>query len=292
MRALANNTKTIAILASEAYLPQLRACITSIQNNFSLQVDINVAWFGDSLPMLPKGVFVHKANGSDWLFPLGETREQVLASRPAFFKFLIKNMHYHSVLHVGADVMFYSISDWLFDAYKEFDTAATPHSCAPYPDDGLRPHELQVHQTGYFNSDFVMYNGTKTTLDFLDFQIKEHNKCFGVDLSSGYFYDQVWLSFLPFYTECKIIKDPRINVAYYNMHERRVIRTEKDQYWVQIVEMPNVLYQLVCFQFTGYNPTEPSNLSKYNKRGRLVTPDVVNLCIEYNDKLREAGWKG
>ena len=290
-RIVANNTKTIAILASEAYLPQLRACITSIKKHFGLQVDINVAWFGDSMPMLPKGVFVHPAKSSEWAFPLGNTMEQVLGSRPAYIKFLMSKMHYHQVLHIGADVMFYSNSDWVFEAYKEADTAACPHSCAPYPNDGKKPNELQVHLTGHLNSDFVMYNAYKQTLDFLDFQIREHNKCFGNDPSQGYFYDQVWLAFLPYYTTCTLIKDPRINVAYYNLHERQVIRTEKDQYWVQIKELPNILYQLTCFQFTGYNPSHPDTLSKYNSRLDIVNPDVVKLCLEYQEKLEEAGWR-
>lgn len=290
-RAIANNTKTIAILASVEYLPHLRACITSIKKHFGLQVDINVAWFGDSLPMLPKGVFVHKAVGAKWAYPLGTVGEQILGTRPSFFKFLMEDMHYHQVLHIGADVMFYSNSDWLFDAYKEEDTAACPHSCAPYPDDGLKPNELQIHKTGQLNSDFVMYNNYKITRDFLNFQIKEHDKCFGNDTSQGYFYDQVWLSFLPYYTTCKLIKDPRINVAYYNLHERKVIRTEKDQYWVQIAELPNIMYQLTCFQFTGYNPNKPEQLSKYNGRIDIETPDVVKLCLEYKEKLEEAGWQ-
>lgn len=290
MRTLANNTKTIVILASEAYLPMLRACITSIQKNFSLQIDINVGWFGDTMPMLPKGVFVHPAKDSSWAYTQGSTAEQIFGSRPALIKFLMQKMHYHQVLHLGADVMFYSISDWIFEAYKEEDTAACPHSCAPYPMDGKNPNELQVHLTGQLNSDFVLYNARKATLDFLTFQIKQHELAFGNNPAIGHFYDQVWLSFLPYYTNCKIIKDPRINVAYYNLHERRLIRTDKNQYWVQIDEAPNTLYQLVCFQFTGYDPNYPATLSKYNGRLDIVHKDVVHLCLEYQQQLEGAGW--
>lgn len=287
-RRIENNTRTVCILASEAYLPQLRVSITSIQKHFGSKVDVNVGWFGDSLPMLPKGVLVHKAEGSNWLLDIGETREQILASRPGFVKFLMKECHYNQILHVGADMVFYSTADWVFDTYKEDDAAACPHSCAPYPNkEGVRPMDLQVHLTGQLNSDFVLYNAYKDTVDFLDWQIARHADVFGVDLANGYFFDQVWLSFLPYYTNCKIIKDPRLNVAYYNLHERSIIRTGPDTYWVQLIETPNLLYQLVCFQFSGF---DTHKLSKYNLNLELLTKDVVQLSIEYKQKLEGAGW--
>jgi len=238
--------------------------------------------------MLPKSVFIHKAGGSKWMLDIGETKEQILASRPSFVKFLMKECHYHQVLHVGADMLFYSAADWVFDAYKEEDTAACPHACAPYPTKpDQRAQDLQVHLTGQLNSDFVLYNAYQATVDFLDWQAARHAEVFGVDLANGYFFDQVWLSFLPYYTNCKIIKDPRLNVAYYNLHERAIIRTDTDAYWVRLTETPNLLYQLVCFQFSGF---EPVSLSKYNLNLEILTADVVKLSLEYQQKLEEAGW--
>lgn len=284
------NTKTLAILASQDFLPMLNACIKSAKVHFGPEVDINVAWFGDTLPMVPKGVYVHNAANSPWYEALDTVKDSILASRPGFIKYLLEDNKYYQVLHIGADVMFYSAADWVFEAYQTEDTAACPHSCAPYPEDGKNPTDLQVHLTGQLNSDFVLYNHYKPTLDFLTFQIKKHQHTFGNDLSKGHFYDQVWLSFLPYYTKCAIIKDPRINVAYYNLHERKVIKTDTT-YWIQTNDMDHVLYQLVCFQFTGYNPVLPTELSKYNGRPEIVNKDVISLCLDYHQKLEEAGWQ-
>lgn len=284
------NTKTIAILASDVFLPMLKACIASVRANFGADVDINVAWFGETLPMVPKGVYIHRAVNSDWYEQVGDIKDSILASRPGFIRYLLTDCKYYQVLHIGSDVMFYSNADYVFEVYKESDTAACPHSCEPYPEDGKHPHDLQVHLTGQLNSDFVLYNHYEATLKFLNFQIKKHQHTFGNAIDKGHFYDQVWLSFLPYYTKCSIIKDPRLNVAYYNLHERRIIKADAN-YWVQVNDMQNVMYQLVCFQFTGYNPAFPANLSKYNGRPEIVNPDVVKLCLEYTQKLEEAGWR-
>lgn len=256
--------RTVAILASDAYLPRLKVCIDHIRK-YSPEVPINVLYFGDREDIV---------GYSDHLIVTTSLRlesfKDIFAARPAYMIQLLRQ-GYNSVLHLGADVIFYSPVEEIFEQYREYDAAGSPHIITPIPYDGKMPSNEQIHLTGQLNSDFILWNYTKSALTFLEWQHKELQRANADDPSRGQFFDQVYLSFAPYFIDnFHIIKDPGHNVAYFNLHERDLENAKSIQY-------------------TGYNFSTRPILSKYMRRPSDFTITAAKRAIDYGNKLEDAG---
>ena len=80
-----------------------------------------------------------------------------------------------------------------------------------------------------------------------------------VDPVWGYFVDQRWFDLVPgFLTDFAIVRDPEFNVAYWNLHSRRLERNG-GEYLVD--GRP-----LAFFHFSGFDPARPLSLSLHQNR--------------------------
>lgn len=198
------------------------------------------------------------------------TKEQCLADRPTEILECFDE-GYDQVLHVGADMMFYGSIDHLWKKYQRFDTAATPHLLTS----STGPERYAwTRLTGIYNSDFTMWMNTPATREFLLWQKAMMSEANLSAPSHGYFYDQGYLDMLPVLTKFAPIKDKRINIAYYNLFERQDVKP-------------------LTFQFTGYSPEYPADLSKYMRESdkKHLTSEVISRTLEYYNLLMESGWK-
>lgn len=258
--------KTVAILASDSYLPRLKVCIDSIRKH-SPDIPINILYFGDREEI---------CGYSDHLIVTSSTRlevfKDIFAARPAYMIQLLRQ-GYNSVLHIGADVIFYSPVEEIFEKYSQYDAAGSPHIITPIPYDGTVPSNEQIHLTGQLNSDFMLWNYTKSTLEFLEWQHNELKRSNEDAPSRGQFFDQVYLSFAPYFIEnFHIMRDTDQNVAYYNLHERDIEAAKSIQY-------------------SGYSLRERSRLSRYMRRLSDFTIETVKRAISYGDAIEDAGEK-
>ena len=81
-----------------------------------------------------------------------------------------------------------------------------------------------------------------------------------------------------------ILKDPGYNVAYWNLHGRKVHRAESGY---QVNGQP-----LVFFHFSGIEPESLDGVSKHQNRFRLTqTGDASKLYRNYASALFEAGFR-
>lgn len=256
--------KTVAILSSEAYLPRLKVCINHIRKH-SPDIPINVLYFGDREDI---------AGYTDHLIVTSSLRiksvKDIFAARPAYMIQLLRQ-GYNSVLHIGSDVLFYSPLEEIFSNYSHYDAAGSPHIITPIPYDGKMPSNEQIHLTGQLNSDFMLWNYSKSTLMFLEWQHKELQRCNEDEPSRGRFFDQVYLSFAPYFIEnFHIMRDTYHNVAYFNLHERDLDTAHSIQY-------------------TGYDFKTRTRLSKYMQRPSDMTISAVKRAIAYGNELEDAG---
>ena len=106
------------------------------------------------------------------------------------------------------------------------------------------------------------------------------------DTGNMRFVDQRWVDFVPGMFDCEIVREPRFNVAYWNLHERRLEWTG-ERYEVE--HKP-----LGFFHFSGYSPASRHVLSRHQvERPRILLsehPDLARIVNEYGDALEWAGY--
>jgi hypothetical protein len=139
--------------------------------------------------------------------------------------------------------------------------------------------------SGLYNLGFIAVKKTSEGLEMINWWAERLlNKAY-IDLSRGLFTDQIWINFVPlFFNKVKILKHPGYNMAYWNLHERRVSKKEKEYY-------VNKQYPLVFYHFSGFNPLIPDILSKYQNRFAFQDlPEIRDLFTEYSIKLFQNGY--
>ena len=102
----------------------------------------------------------------------------------------------------------------------------------------------------------------------------------------GYFVDQRWFDLAPgFLTDFAIVRDPEYNVAYWNLHGRRL---ERDDGGYKVDGRP-----LAFFHFSGFDPDHPLVLSRYQDRiDVLADPVLERLLAEYAAEVNGEGHAG
>lgn len=177
------------------------------------------------------------------------------------------------IVMVGADCVFYDnyfaghLSEDIFDA----SIVLCPHVIKP-PKDNVK----QLYRTGHANADFVIFNRhSKEVLTWLLEQDLDD------DLKNGSFFEQTYLSALPFlFDDVVILRDnAEINFAYFNAHERTLTKNEKGDYLVDGAP-------LIMVQFSGFIDNAPERLSKHYS-GVSAKGPLLELFSEYNQKVNK-----
>lgn len=203
------------------------------------------------------------------------------AVKPFFLAYFYEKYYKAStVSYFDPDIeVFQPLTD-LDENLQKYSLVLTPHTLSPYPD-GLNPKERDLLNTGVFNLGFIGTSRSETTAKFLTWwQQKLRYECY-IDLENGMFVDQLWVNFAPIYWENVLIfRHLGYNMAYWNLHERNLNQKE-NQYFVNEKE------PLVFFHYSGYNPTKPEAISKYQNRYQFSErPDIVQLFDNYAANLK------
>jgi hypothetical protein len=204
------------------------------------------------------------------------------ALKPTFLKALFARGHDH-VIYLDPDIRLYDAPTPIFDALQEAETALIPHALAPAMD-GLRPSDIDFLRTGVFNLGFAAFRRGESAFALLDWW---EQRCLAQgfnDPGFGTFVDQKWMDLAPCYFDrVRVVKHPGCNVAYWNLHERRIDLAGDGHFRVNGAP-------LVFFHFSGVNAAAPHLLSKHQNRHTLQpgTP-LAGLVSEYCGLLMAAG---
>jgi polysaccharide pyruvyl transferase WcaK-like protein/glycosyltransferase involved in cell wall biosynthesis len=188
-----------------------------------------------------------------------------------------------SVLFFDPDIQVFDSVAGLSQLAIDRDIVLTPHVLAPIPDDGFEVSDLAVLRAGVFNLGFIGVGaGAERFLEWWSARLRRH--CLS-DVANGMFVDQRWVDCVAGSFPHAVVSDPGCNVAYWNLHERRVVRTATGY---DVNGVP-----LRFYHFSGFDPEVPHLLSKHqgpNPRILLSEhPAVMVLCDEYAAKLRADG---
>jgi glycosyltransferase involved in cell wall biosynthesis len=187
------------------------------------------------------------------------------------------------VIYLDPDIYVFAQLTPVIDGLALAPIALTPHTTLPIPRDGLRPTEAEIMGSGIYNLGFI---GVREGAEpFLRWWWERLQRDAVVDPARMLFTDQRWIDFVPGLYEHTLLKDPGLNVAYWNLHARKVECTESG--WEADGE------PLRFFHFSGYSPFRPDVLSKHtgdHPRVRLQdSAELTRLTQLYGSRLLEEG---
>jgi hypothetical protein len=202
--------------------------------------------------------------------------------KPTFLKKLLNEGIDH-LIYFDPDILVCSPVDVIYDALAKFGIVLTPHCTSPNPGDPYS--EIMLLVGGVFNLGFIAISKTEEVQRFLAWW--EH-RCLTYGYNerwAGLFVDQKWINLVPCtFDSVKILKHAGCNVAYWNLHERKITKATGAD-WVV-----NNSVTLVFFHFSGINVDGGDRISKHSNQFTLESrPELKDLFAEYRRLLVENG---
>ncbi len=187
------------------------------------------------------------------------------------------------VAYLDPDILVFLPLDGIELLAREHDIVLTPHTSVPLPEDGFPPGEVAFLEAGVFNLGFIAVGAG--AVPFLDWWAERLSRRCLVATQQHLFVDQKWIDLVPCYFRHFVLRDPAVNVAYWNLPVRTLERRGDE--WSVDGE------PLVFFHFSGYDSAKPHLLSKYqgpDPRIRLDEhPALQAICDMYAARLEERG---
>lgn len=191
----------------------------------------------------------------------------------------------NSLLYIDPDIQVFSPFDEVFENLKQADMVLTPHICSPTGEVG-HPLDKDIMRTGIYNLGFIAMNNTPEIQIFVKWWDKRV-KAYGFhDLKKGFFYDQIWLGYAPaFLDKVSVLRHLGYNVANWNLHERKVIKTNQG-YFINDIKTP-----LRFFHFSHFKIDALPVIASYNQNFTLTNrPDIAPVYNQYKSDLEENGY--
>jgi glycosyltransferase involved in cell wall biosynthesis len=209
--------------------------------------------------------------------------EASTAAKPYLLKYLFSRYQINKLLYLDPDILILNPLDGLRSALDEANVLLTPHLLSPLPPDGRTQNDHHILQAGTYNLGFVGLRNSLETRRLLRWWCgKLYHHCLSA-FEQDLFVDQRWMDLVPaVFDGVRIFRHPGYNVAYWNLHERSVSWTDP----MMVNGGP-----LYFFHFSGFNPDEPSVVSKYQDRyGMGDIGEARKLYSRYRDLLIDKGW--
>jgi len=216
-----------------------------------------------------------------------DIKELCTATKAHLLDYLIREKSVARLIYLDPDILVTASLDGVFEKLGTYDIVLTPHLDTDFPNDDLLPDDGYVLRAGQFNLGFIGVNASDNAQSLLKWwQPKLYQKCI-VDLMHGYFVDQKFVDFVPiFFGNIFLERDTGYNVAYWNLHSRRISRSDGD--W-KCNDRP-----LYFFHFSGYQPESaeisshiPGSVARHRLSHR---PELRELFAEYKNLLMQNGY--
>jgi len=189
---------------------------------------------------------------------------------------------YRKVIYLDPDICVFSSLASVDDELERWSVLLTPHALSPYDGPG-RPDDQDLLRFGAFNLGFFAVNRSAPSRAMLSWW---HRQCLSLcfyDPPSGLGVDQKWMDLAPsFFDGVRIVKDPGLNVAFWNLHERRLAR-DSDGWLV------NGTHRLHFVHFSSFAEDDTTAVAQKQTRYEPgARPDFSAVADVYRTYLREA----
>ncbi len=176
------------------------------------------------------------------------------------------------VTYLDPDIKIFSSLTRLDELAAEHGLALIPHNSVPIPADGRSPSQVDVMIAGIYNLGYVSVSQRPEVERLLGWWSDRLQRDCRVDPIWGYFVDQRWFDLAPgFVSDLAIVREPQYNVAYWNLHDRRLAHSD-DGYSVN--DRP-----LAFFHFSGFDPAHPLILSRHQDRIDVSADPVLSRLL-------------
>lgn len=210
--------------------------------------------------------------------------ELVCAAKSFFLNHALFALGYRFAAYLDADIWCYNSLAPIWRALEASSLAVTPHTNSPYPIDGEMPDDREMVTHGFVNGGFLAVKATEEVRQAMEWLMDKVVHFGFFEPSIQLIADQTWMSCLPwfFQRQVVVVRHDGMNVAYWNLHERRLQRLDENL-WSNRDE-------LVFFHFSGFDPTDPTRLTKHSNRA--LSPDnrlvVSELLVDYCREIKRA----
>ncbi|MGH9088570.1 MAG: hypothetical protein ACRDYZ_10770 [Acidimicrobiales bacterium] len=207
----------------------------------------------------------------------------IAAIKPWVFRHMLDEAH-DSVVYIDSDIAVYDKLDPLGEAATD-GVVLVPHVLSPVPRDGRDPDETRLLGVGQYNAG--LFGTGPDSGGFVSFLQERLRRECRFDVAAMRVNEQRWLDFVPPLFPCRVVRDPGIDVAYWNLHERPLSRHGDT---VFAGGGP-----LRCFHFSSFDPRMHSIAGRYEVRAsprvrRAADPLLDELCTDYAERLFAAGF--
>jgi hypothetical protein len=207
-----------------------------------------------------------------------EITEFCTAVKPFIFEHL-SEQHYDNLFYIDPDILVTaSFDEAIYSELENNSILLTPHICAPIEDDA-QPNEDAHLKTGTYNLGFLAINCDANSLAMIKWWKRKLIDAGFNEPTRGVFVDQKWINLVPgMFSGVKITRNKGLNMAYWNLHERRL----DDKHMV------NGQDKLVFFHFSGIPLDNLNEISKYQDRFTLDSrPDLKPIFERYARLVEE-----
>ncbi|MBE9175114.1 hypothetical protein IQ225_06980 [Synechocystis salina LEGE 06155] len=206
--------------------------------------------------------------------------EMCTAVKPYFLSLLVDKFKYSKIIYLDPDIYVYQSLNIIYELLNDFSIILTPHlSLSSLPDDGCIISDEFILVSGAYNLGFLALANTQVAHNFLKWwQSKLYDKCV-INISHGLFVDQKWIDLVPgMFDDVHILREPGYNVAYWNLHERNLVKV--DNIWYCNGKL------LYFYHFSGLVIDELELISRHQNRFDLSNlPNLKLLFDSYKEKL-------
>ena len=189
---------------------------------------------------------------------------------------------YGKVVYLDPDVCVFSPLVSVLQSLDSSSAVFTPHALSPYGGGG-RPSDQDLLRFGCFNLGFFAVSDTPPAHALLDWW---HDRCLSqcfYEPQLGLGVDQKWIDLAPaFFDRVGILKDPGLNVAFWNLHEREIVHTGAG--WFVDGQTP-----LGFVHFSSFVETDRSVVAdKQTRHAPGTRPDFAAAADAYREQLKAA----
>lgn len=274
-------------ICSTNYFPYVRTLFTSLKtyhpeaNLFLCLADIQNPEF----PLDIEGVEIIEARDlniphfEDFAFRY-DIMEFNTAVKPFMMQFLIEKHNFDQVVYLDPDIELFAPMASVFDALDNgANFVVTPHITKPSEGDAY-PNDIGVMRAGIYNLGFIAVSNHEDAISFLHWWGRRLRfQCVNRQ-NEGIFVDQKFVDLLPaFHNNVAILRHTNLNVAYWNLEQRKLEQTEKG--WLIDGE------PLIFFHFSGININNNQRLSKHSHAfTNNLEPALQTLIDHYIAQLK------
>lgn len=195
------------------------------------------------------------------------------AIKPFILKELLSR-GYETVYYFDPDIVVFSRLDDLIAATARSTVVLTPHQTQAETDyQAIIDNEICSLKHGIYNLGFIGVRNCAEGRRFADWWADRVYEWCVDDIPNGLFTDQKWIDLVPaLFDHVTILRDPRFNVASWNVTQRRVAGG-LDEGEVTVDGQP-----LGFYHFTGFGSGAHRLMAEKNSRGN---PDLMRLVEWY-----------